>query len=271
MRKILGFIMLHSGKNCLLFSILGYLALFAAPTFGKNAVVAVASNFSKPAKVLVSDFQAHSPYSVTVSTASSGKLYAQIVQGAPFDIFLSADQAKPIALEKQALIVKGSRFTYATGKLVLWSRTLQIDKDLSLFTQGRFKKLAIANPTFAPYGIAATELLNQLTPALDTSGKIVMGENISQTYQFVATKNADLGFVALSQIKSTNSDPGYLWLPPTEAYNPIRQDAVLLKRAETNAAANAFFLYLKSQQALEIISSLGYKITTPAGEPNAIK
>ena len=222
---------------------------------------AVAANFTSAMKKVVSQFEADTPHTVKVSYGSSGKIFAQIKNGAPFQVFLSADQVKPEALEKDGYTVPDSRFTYAIGALALWSATPGlVDEHYTALKTGAFNKLAMANPKVAPYGAAAIDVLSALNLTESTKAKWVQGENIAQTYQFVATGNADLGFVALSQIADKGHvAEGSTLIIPGNLYRPIRQDAVLLKRAEGHSAAKALMNYLRSEEARAIIHSYGYK------------
>lgn len=223
--------------------------------------VAVASNFTEAMKEVVTQFEKNSEHTVILSFGSSGKFFAQIQNGAPFQVFLSADQSKPEALEKSGFTIADSRFTYAIGALALWSiKPDFVDKDYNNLKTDSFNKLALANPKLAPYGVAAVEVLEALDLKQTTESKWVMGENIAQTYQFIATGNADLGFVALSQIMSKGHiTEGSSWIIPSELYSPIRQDAVLLKKAKDSAGAKALVDYLRSDEARAIIHSYGYK------------
>ncbi|WP_244946572.1 molybdate ABC transporter substrate-binding protein [Gallaecimonas pentaromativorans] len=223
--------------------------------------MAVAANFTAPMKQIAQQFEKTSGYKVSLAFGSSGKFFAQIQNGAPYEIFLSADQAKPIAMEKAGLMVPGSRFTYAIGTLALWSPKAGVVKDGGEPLQsGQFNKLSLANPKLAPYGLAATQTLEKMQLTAATRAKWVQGENISQTYQFVASGNADIGFVALSQIMSNGKvTSGSSWLVPSEYYSPIRQDAVLLKAGADDAGAKALLSYLQSDAARAIIHAYGYK------------
>ena len=238
---------------------LSYLLINAA--HGENIHVAVAANFTAAMKDIAAQFEKSSEHKINLSFGSSGKIFAQIQNGAPFQVFFSADQAKPEALEKTGLTVPGSRFTYAIGVLALWSAKPDfVNDDASRLKNGDFNKLALANPKLAPYGAAAMEALENLKLKQATEPKWVQGENIVQTYQFVATGNAELGFVALSQIMDKRHiKGGSSWIIPSNLYNPIRQDAVLLKSAKDNTAANALLEYLRSSEARAIIHSYGYK------------
>lgn len=239
-------------RVCLLFSMVSTVAQ------AEQVLVAAASNVAAPLKQLVADFEQRSGHQVTVALGASGKLTAQIVQGAPFGIFLSADQAKPELLEVQGLAVAGSRFTYAVGKLVLWSAQPDI-APLSLLQQNKRDKLALADPRLAPYGVAAQQTLSALNLLESTRRQWVMGENISQTWQFVASGNAPLGFVALSQVMENGQIVrGNVWMVPESMYTPIRQDAVLLKQGAQNPAAQAFLRYLQQPQAQAIMQRFGY-------------
>lgn len=220
-----------------------------------TVTVAVASNYARPLQQIAERFTQHTGHNVRLSSGSSGQLATQIQNGAPFDIFLSADQALPEKLEALGLTVKGSRFTYAHGRLVLWS--LSIEDPLMALKNGQFTRLALANPELAPYGKAAAEVLEAL--GLSASDSWVFGENISQTYQFVATANASLGFIAHSQWKSTAlAKKGYRWEIPENLHTPILQDAVLLKRGANSLAARQLMEFLNSQEAQQLNASLGY-------------
>jgi len=219
--------------------------------------IAVASNFIKPMQQLIERFEQQNSYSVLASYSASGKLYAQIIHGAPFDIFLSADEVKPKMLIKANKTANEQSYTYALGRLILWSSDANfISNSPDILKQNTFNKLALANPKFAPYGQAAVEVLRNLSLLEQSKSKWVMGESISQTYQFVATGNADIGFIAFSQKPATGS----YWLIPDTLYSPIKQNAVLLKRGEKNKAAQAFFTFLQSIEAKNIIQSHYYNV-----------
>lgn len=224
--------------------------------------VAVAANFVTPLEEISTAFYKATGHQLKVSSGASGKFYAQIKNGAPFQVFLSADEEKPIQLEKDGLAVIGTRFTYAIGKLVLWSANSTIvDAKGQVLNSGTFNKLAIANPKLAPYGEAAIETLTALKLKDKLEPKFVMGENISQTYQFVVSGNAELGFVALSQVTKNNRlTSGSGWIVPEKLYSPIKQDAVLLTTGKDNEAARQLMAFLKSERALEIIRSYGYGV-----------
>lgn len=228
--------------------------------------VAVASNFIKPMKALAEQFHQSTGHRANLSFGSSGKLYAQIVNGAPFEVFLSADQSKPITLEQQGLAVADSRFTYAQGTLILWSSQPGfIENNADRLQTADFKKLAIANPKLAPYGRAAVEVLERLklTEKIADS-KIVLGQNIAQTYQFVSSGNAELGMVALSQVTDNGQMiRGSGWGIPKNLYSPIKQDALLLKSGEHNPAAKALVEYIRSERAKALINRFGYGSDEP--------
>lgn len=225
-----------------------------------DATVAVAANFTAPVKEIAAKYKELTGYTVDLSFGASGQLYAQISQGAPFDAFLSADNERPALAVKNGFAVPGSTFTYAVGKLVLWSANPSlVDKDGAVLKSGRFGHLAVANPKAAPYGAAAMEVLKALGLTDAVAGKIVTGETIGQTFQFVSSKNADLGFVAYSQ--AVNVKGGSMWLVPEKLYTPIVQDAVLLKSGENNAVAKGFLKFLRGKEAAAIIKRYGYALS----------
>lgn len=231
-------------------------SLFAV--FGAHAEtvnVAVAANFTAPAKALAQTFKETTGHEAQLSFGATGAFYTQIKQGAPFDVFLAADDARPIKLEEESEIVPGSRFTYAMGQLVLWSaQEGKVDDAGQVLASGDFNKLALANPKLAPYGLAAEQTLAKLGLAERLQPKIVMGESIGQTQNFVATGNADLGFVARSQVLENGQlKGGSVWLVPAEDYDPIVQDAVILKRAAGNPAARAWVDLLQSAETRALL------------------
>lgn len=244
------------------FLITGILCLLSGGLHAEEINVAVASNFTSAMRDIVTDFEAETGHKVSLSFGSSGKFFAQISHGAPFQAFLSADQAKPAKLEEAGFTVPGSRFTYAMGKLALWSKDDRlIDGSESVLKQGKFNKIALANPKLAPYGIAALETLKNLHLDASTAEKWVKGENIAQTFQFVDTGNAELGFVALSQVLEKGEiKSGSVWQVPTELHNPIKQDAVLLKYGRESNAARQLLDFMRSDKARAIIESYGYNM-----------
>lgn len=221
-----------------------------------QARVAVAGNFARPMQSITAAFEQATGHTLQLSLGSSGKLYAQIHNGAPFDVMLSADTAKPEQLVRAGQAVANSQFTYAIGRLVLWQPLGQDAK--ALLESGNFSRLAIANPRLAPYGTAARETLDALH--LPSSGKLITGENIGQTYQFVASGNASLGFVALSQVIDAGHLPQGAWLVPSSLHAPIRQDAVLLQHGVSNKAAKALLEFLRGDTAITIIRQYGYDV-----------
>ena len=239
-----------------------YLLGASALAFAGEVQVAVAANFTVPMQKIAADFEKDTGHKAVVSVGATGKFYAQIQSGAPFEVFLSADETTPAKLEQEGMTVPGSRFTYAIGKLVLWSaKPVFVDDKGKVLKEGKFAHLALANPKTAPYGAAALEVLKNLGLLETLSPKFVQGENIAQTQQFVATGNAELGFVALSQVqKDGELTSGSAWFVPGKLYKPIRQDAVILAKGKGNPAATALMDYLKSDKAKVVIKSFGYDL-----------
>lgn len=236
--------------------------------FAEQALIAVASNFSSPARAIALAFEQESDHSVRLSQGSSGKLYAQIYNGAPFDVFLSADTEKPALLVKEGLAIEGSQRTYARGTLVLWTIDDGVIINAETLRAGDFVRLAQANPRLAPYGLAAQQVIASLGLTQALAGKRVIGENISQAYQFVATGNAELGFVAMSQVLVDGElVKGSLWRVPQTLHSPIAQDAVLLTRGLNNSAAQEFMAFLTSAKAVSILHSFGYSVEGDALGP----
>ena len=224
--------------------------------------VAVAANFAEPIKAIAVVFEKTTGHKLLVTLGATGKLYAQIKNGAPFDMLLSADSKTPELLEKEGLAQPGSRFTYATGKLVLWSADAKgVDAKGDVLKNGQFRKFAYATPKLAPYGAAAEQVIDKLGLTSALTSKLVQGESIGQTFNFVQTGNAELGFVALSQVlEGGKLKNGSMWLIPQQLYTPIQQDAVVLKRAANNDAAQALVKLLKSPNIKDLIRSYGYDI-----------
>jgi molybdate transport system substrate-binding protein len=225
-----------------------------------QVTVAVAANFIAPMQKIAAAFQQETADQVQLVSGSTGSFYHQISAGAPFDILLAADDTTPLKLEREGATVRGTRFTYAVGKLVLWSREPGfVDERGDVLRSGRFDRIAIANPALAPYGAAAVQTLAKLGLASQLAPKFVQGENIAQTYQFVSTGNAPLGFVALSEVfEAGRIARGSGWIVPESLHAPIRQDAVLLARARDNKAAHALLAYLRGANARAIMRSYGY-------------
>jgi molybdate transport system substrate-binding protein len=218
--------------------------------------VAVAANFTEAVKEIGALFEKAIGHKAVLSFGATGQFYTQIAQDAPFEVFLAADQEHPQKAVADGFAVPESRFTYATGKLVLFSRSKDLVQGEATLKGGQFSKIAIANPATAPYGAAAVEVMKKLGVYDTLSPKIVQGNNISQTYQFVETGNAELGFVALSQV--IGQDDGSRWIVPQELYKVIAQDAVLLKKGASNPAATAFLAFLKGPEARKIEEKYGY-------------
>jgi|SRR5688572_18410519 len=218
--------------------------------------VAVAANFTEPAKEIAQLFQRSTGHIVLLSFGSTGQLYTQITQDAPFEIFVAADQETPRKAVTEGLAVADSLFTYAVGKTVLYSSSLDLSKGETVLRDGRFQKIAVSNPSTAPYGTAAIETMKSLGLYEKLQQKIVQGNNIAQTFQFVETGNAELGFVALSQV--VKRERRSIWIVPDTLYSPIRQDAVLLNKGAGNETARAFQTFLKSPEALKVIEKYGY-------------
>lgn len=235
------------------------LALAATPALAADTQVAVAANFTEPAKAIAVAFKARTGHTATLSFGASGQFYTQIAHGAPYEVFLSADAERPLKAEKEGLGVPGARFTYAVGRLVLYSKTPGlVDAKGAVLGSDRFEKLAIADPTAAPYGEAAVETMRKLKVYDALAPKIVKGASIAQAYQYVATGNAELGFVALSQV--IDEPGGSRWLVPAADHAQIQQQAVLLRTGEKNPAAKAFMSFLKSPAAVAIIKRYGYEV-----------
>ncbi len=237
---------------------------FAAATscMADEVQVAVAANFAEPIKAVAAVLQKTTGHTLQATLGATGKLYAQIKNGAPFEVFLAADTATPAKLEAEGMAQPGSRFTYATGKLVLWSAdAAKIDAQGAILKSGNFRKLAYASPKVAPYGAAAVQTMEKLGLTAALTPKLVQGESIGQTYNFVHTGNAELGFVALSQVLVGGQlKGGSMWLVPQTLYAPIQQDAVVLQRGANNPAAQALVKLLQSPNIKDLIRSYGYDI-----------
>ncbi|BBO99714.1 molybdate ABC transporter substrate-binding protein [Sulfuriferula nivalis] len=230
--------------------------------YADEVQVAVAANFTAPMKVIAADFEKDTGHKASLSFGATGKFYAQIKNGAPFDILLAADDETPAKLEKEDLGVAGSRFTYAIGKLVLWSAKPDfVDDKGEVLKKGSFEHIALGNPKLAPYGVAAVETMTKLGLMSTLEPKFVQGENIAQTFQFVSTGNAELGFVALSQVYENGKlKSGSGWIVPANMHNAIRQDAILLSKGKGNPAAEALLKFLKSDKAKAVIKAYGYDL-----------
>ncbi|MGD9000220.1 MAG: molybdate ABC transporter substrate-binding protein [Granulosicoccaceae bacterium] len=228
-----------------------------------TTLIAVASNFQLPAKALASEYQHRTGHEVRISSGSTGKLYAQIINGAPYAIFLAANRREPARLEQQGKVVDGSRFTYALGKLVLWSRDAGLlnHEPQQLLQEGRIKSIALANPQIAPYGEAGMQVLATFKANSPVGFRPIRAENVSQAFQYVATGATQTGFIAYSQLL-TSPEPGKgsYWLVPQQLYDPIQQQAVLLKSAANNAVARDFLRFLQSAEGKALIASFGYGV-----------
>ena len=223
--------------------------------------VAVAANFTGPMERIGPEFEKATGHKLSVSYGTVGKFYSQIKNGAPFEVLVSADDETPTRLEKDGLAIPESRFTYAIGKLVLWSaKPGFVDDKGDVLKRGEFQHIAVANPKLAVYGAAAVEAMKKTGVYDRLEPRFVLGENITQAYQFTTTGNAELGFVALSQIyKDGQYVTGSYWMVPTNLYPQIRQDAILLAKGRGNPAADALLTYLKSEPARKVIKSYGYE------------
>jgi len=237
-------------------------ALTASDARAGDVSVAVAANFAAPMQAIAAILERTTGHRVTMVSGATGRFYAQINNGAPFDVFLAADDETPAKLEKEGLAVVGSRFTYARGKLVLWSANpALVDSRGQVLASGDFRKIAIAQPKVAPYGAAAVQVITRLNLNDWLAPRLVLGESLGQTFSFVATGNAELGFVALSQVlEGGQLKSGSVWAVPPALYDPIVQGAVLLKRGQNNAAAAALISLMKSERIKDLIRSYGYEL-----------
>ena len=232
----------------------------SAPLQAAELSVAVAANFTAPMQKIAAAFEKETGHKLALSFGSTGKFYAQIKNGAPFEVLFAADDETPARLEQEGQSVAGTRFTYAIGKLVLWSKQPGlVDGKGEVLRTGSFERIALADPKLAPYGAAAMQTLTQLGLADTLSSKFVQGENIGQAYQFVATQNAPLGFVALSQVYAEGRvTEGSAWMVAETLYEPIRQDALILAKGKDNTAAAELMRYLQGDAAKAVIRSYGY-------------
>lgn len=246
---------------CAHLSIALVLAIAAGSSAAGEAQVAVAANFSAPMKQIVAMFEQDTGHQIRASYGATGKFYAQIKNGAPFEALLAADQERPERLEQEGVGVPGSRFTYATGRLVLWSAKPRLVEDgESLLKAGDFNKLSVANSKLAPYGEAAMQTLSALGVKDALEPKLVMGENIAQTYQFVDSGNAEVGFVALAQVMEDGKiAKGSGWIVPSDLHEPIRQDALILQGGKDNPVVAELFGYLQTEKVRALIREFGYE------------
>jgi molybdate transport system substrate-binding protein len=232
--------------------------VFVGPVQAGRVHAAVAANFTKVAEQLGADFKAATGHDVVFSFGATGALYTQITQAAPFDVFFAADDKRTRTAIEEGFGVEGTDFTYAMGKVVLYSPTLDVTDGEAVLKANAFQHIAIADPKTAPYGVAGMAVLDALGLTEAVTPKIVTGENITQTLQFVDSGSAELGFVALSQV--VEKPTAQIWLPPQESYPAIKQNAVLLKVGEANEAAVAFLDYVKSEPAIAVIKAAGYEL-----------
>lgn len=231
--------------------------------FGEDLAVAVASNFLNPFRSLANEFKKSAPHTALIISGSTGSLFAQIINGAPYHVFLAADSLRPKILEEKGLAVQGSRFVYARGRLTLWSADPdRIGKNgIDILRRRNFRHLAIANPKTAPYGRASIKVLEKFNLLDALSPLLVRGGNIGQTFQFVSTGNAELGFVSLSQVLDPKlKNKGSRWDIPKEYHGPLEQSVVLLKKGQNNKAAKALMNFLKSAKAKTLIRQYGYDL-----------
>ncbi len=247
------------------FSVKTVLMGFTALSFScaaETVQVAVAANFYKPLQQIAKQFEQDTQHKVEISVGSTGKLYAQIINGAPFEVFFAADQVRPSLLVKQGLAVAESQRSYAKGQLVLWSpNTNVVDLQGKVLNSDTFKHLGICNPKTAPYGAAAVEALEQLGLYSQVQAKLVEGQSVAQTFQQISSGAVELGFVALSQVLVDGEvSQGEAWMVPEQLYSPIKQDVVLLNKGKGNPAAQALVTYLKIQSTQELIKAAGYSI-----------
>lgn len=245
-------------RNCLFVALTATVALSA---IADEVQVAVAANFTGPMQQIAPLFEKDTGHKAVLAFGATGKFYAQIANGAPFEVLLAADDETPARLEKEGLGVSGTRYTYAVGKLVLWSADPSlVDGKGEVLKKGNFTHLALANPKTAPYGTAAIETMTALGVLPNLQARFVQGENIAQTQQFIVTGNAQLGFVALSQVLKDGKIAGSAWVVPDNLHQPILQDAVILARGKDKPAATALLAYLKSDKARAVIRSFGYDL-----------
>ena len=235
--------------------------LAVAPAFAEQVLVAVAANFVPPFREIAIEFERTTGHNVQVAAGSSGNFYSQIKNGAPFDVFFSADNERPKLLGEEGFGVKDSRFTYAIGRLVLWSPNADLIKGEETLRFKQYKRLAMANPKTAPYGVAAMEAMQKLELWEGIQSQIVMGESLGQTMGFIESGNAQLGFVALSQVMDPKiKGKGSRWDVPTNLHEPIKQDVILLTKGKNNPAAKALMEFIGSPQAKAIIERYGYEL-----------
>lgn len=248
-------------STALIAPLIASLVLVTSSVRADEVSVAVAANFTAPMQIIAADFEKQTGHKVQAAFGATGKFYAQIKNGAPFEVLLSADDETPALLIKEGAALAGSQFPYALGKLVLWSaKPAVVDGAGEVLKKGGFAHIALANPKLAPYGAAGVEVMKKLGVYDALQAKFVTGETIAQAHQFVSTGNALLGFVALSQVLKDGKIEGSSWIVPANLYTPIRQDAVILDKGKGKPAAEALLKYLKSDKAKAVIKSFGYEL-----------
>ncbi len=253
---------MHNSLRGFVAAVLLSYGLLSSPVWAGEVSVAVAADFATPMERIAPLFQKESGHTLKVTPGASGKLYAQIRKGAAFDVFLASDEEMPKQLMLDGFAVGGSRFVYATGRLVLWSdQPCVVDEKASVLNKGNFSTLAIANPRYSPYGVAAKETLTKLTMWNSIQEKLSKGESVTETYQLAASEKADLAFIALSQVmRDGKVTSGSWWIAPPEMHKPIRQSAVLLSGAKDKLAAKEFLEFLKSENARAVMRGFGYEV-----------
>lgn len=254
--------LLQRHKPAMLFTLLAAAILtLASPVHADEVSVAVAANFTAPMQQIAPEFEKETGHKIVASYGATGKFYAQIKNGAPFEVLLAADDETPAKLIQENNGVAGSQFTYAIGKLVLWSaKPAVVDNQGEVLKKGGFDHLSVANPKLAPYGAAGIETMKAMGVYDALAPKFVVAENITQAYQFIASGNALLGFVALSQVLKDGKIEGSVWMVPAKLYSPIRQDAVVLEKGKGKPAVDAFIKYMKGKKAQAVIKSFGYDL-----------
>jgi molybdate transport system substrate-binding protein len=241
--------------------LLSILVCLTSPARAEEVTIAVAANFTAPMQKIAAEFEKESGHKIVAAFGSTGKFYAQIKNGAPFEVLLAADDETPTRLGVENAAVAGTQFTYAVGKLMLWSaKPAVVDAAGEVLKRGDFAHIALADPKLAPYGAAAMQAMKALGVYDGLAPKLVTAENISQSYQFIRTGNAQLGFVALSQVLKDGKMEGSAWLVPARLYQPIRQDAILLEKGKDKPAAVALMKFLQGDKAKAVIRSYGYDL-----------
>ncbi len=248
-------------QRVLVWSLIVIATITAAPAFAEQVLVAVAANFVPPFREIALEFEKSTGHRLQVAGGSSGNFYSQIKNGAPFDVFFSADMERPKLLEDEGLGIKGTRFTYAIGRLVLWSPNESLIKGEETLRSKQYKRLAMASPKTAPYGMAAMQAMQKLEIWDSVQAQVVMGESLGQTMGFIESGNAQLGFIALSQVLDPKiKGKGGRWDVPNNLHEPIKQDVIMLTRAKDNQAAKALMEFIGSPQAKKIIERYGYEL-----------